>query len=602
VGPHGTCTAGTVSVVAPAPTVEWDEEAISDFRGWPKSCFFDQNRLGFCDLPAVPGGLAYSGIGIYDNFMVGALPTNPFFEIAPDRAHVYHVVSKGDEFFITDRGIYYCPISETNPLKPGSMQFLRFSADQASSVKPVQTSQAILFVNAGLTRIIAIVVNTHSLYVPWASHEVSLYHSHLIKSPVAMAVASDGAQVPEEYVYVLNSDGTIAVGKFDVAKEWAGWLPWSGGGVVKWVASLGDNLLMTTTYTSGGTPVTIAEEFDNTQYLDGAVTLNAVTANMQAGVEPTIESPLVGVATTTMTSYAAAAAAFDGNPLKNKAGSVGVASAVIGYGNRIYIANTPGAQILSRARVTAPLDTPFSEVGSTTFKIEGSHDGVSWITLYTSAATGGTKGEIIDVTTGIAATAWEYFAIDFFGTSAKYAAVARVDFYYLAPGEIHKAPNAGTGALWWLAGGSVDLMDGVRPLGNHQIDASGNVVLLDPSEDLSSATIHAGIAWQSVLEPFVPNAQAGQDVGQRVKRRRIARAAVSVQNSTGFVMSGIAPVSCNRRISPWNAGDDQAIAPPLREQTYSIRTRGRTHDPRLVLTKDVPGPLTVVEVGFEVSV
>lgn len=598
VGPLGTCTAGTVAVVSPLASTQWDEEVFNANRGWPQSCFNDQSRLGFCDIPAVPGGVAYSAIGGYTDFMVGANPSDPFFEIAPDRARVYHVISKGDEFFLTDQGIYYCPISVNNPLKPGSLQFLKFSNDRSSSIKPVQTSQAIVFVNAGLNRVVAIVVNTHSLYVPWQTIETSLYHTHLFNSPIALSVTNDGSQVPEQYVYVLNGDGTMAIGRFDIAKEWAGWVPWNGQGNIGWITSLGQNLVLTTTYPPNSTM--IAEQLDETQYVDGAVTLNAVTTNMKAGSDPKIQTLLSGTAQTNLTDHALAATAFDGNFLKNKAQSVGKDSPTVGYGNRVYL-NIGAPQKLARMRITAPLDAPLSAAGSTTFEIVGSNDGATWNVVYTSGATPGTSNEQIDVTSGIDQTnAYAYWGVDISGSSGKAISVMQVELFYMAPGTVHQSPSGGTGPLWWLAGGSADLIDGVRPLGTHQVDASGNVVLLDPAEDLSSATIMAGLSWQSTLEPFVQHAPGGKNEGQRVKRQKLKRIAVSVQNSTGFVMQGI-NVKCTRRIPPWNVGEDQNLAPPLREGTYSFRTQGRDYDPRVALVKDVPGPITIIEWGVEAT-
>jgi hypothetical protein len=43
------------------------------------------------------------------------------------------------------------------------------------------------------------------------------------------------------------------------------------------------------------------------------------------------------------------------------------------------------------------------------------------------------------------------------------------------------------------------------------------------------------------------------------------------------------------------------VAPPLRNQTYTWRPTGRAYDPRVALVKDVPGPITVVEFGMEVT-
>lgn len=596
VGPNGTCTVQAGStLISPGASVQWDEEAINQNRGWPNSCFFDQNRLGFCDLPAVPSGIVWSRTGVYNDFFVGANPTDPMFEIISNRARIYHVVNKSDEFLITDKGILYIPISASNPLKPGSVQFLQVSSDPASSVKPALTTQAIIFLNASLNRVIAILPKQGSLYIPWSTEETSLYHSDLFKTPIAIAATSATGGFQEQYVHVLNSDGSMAVGKFDVGKEWAGWLPWTSAGVINWISSLGQDLIVTTTYTSAGTPVTIAEKVDYTQYVDGGVAVNAVPAAMQAGTEPTIQMLLGGTAFTNMTDFAAAAAAVDGNFLKNLSQSPGLNSATAGYGNRVWRLVTGGPLKLSRVRITAPLDSPFSANGVTTFRIIGSHDGITWVTTYTSGNTAGVNGEQIDVTSGIdQTTAYEYWGVDVFGTTAKVVAVEQMELFWLAPGTIHKSPSAGTGPLWWLAGGTVDLMDGVMSKGPYTIDTNGNITPVVAGEDMTSATLMAGKGWVATLEPFIAHAQGGQDEGQRMRRRKIARTGVSVLDSTGFTF-------CNRRVSPYNAGDDQTQPPTLRETTHMFRPRGRSYDPRQALVKDMPGPITVLEIGYEVT-
>jgi hypothetical protein len=41
--------------------------------------------------------------------------------------------------------------------------------------------------------------------------------------------------------------------------------------------------------------------------------------------------------------------------------------------------------------------------------------------------------------------------------------------------------------------------------------------------------------------------------------------------------------------------------PPLREECFQFRPRGRTYDPRVQLIKDTPGPLIITEVGIEAA-
>lgn len=594
VGPNGTCTAGTVAVVTPGASGQWDEQVMNANRGWPASCSVDQNRLIFCDIPAVPGGIGWSRIGAYDDFLVGANPSDPMFEIAPNRARVYHVINRMVEFVLTDRGIWYIPISEGNPLKPGSVQFIKMSNDSSSSVRPIETTEGIVFINAGLNRVIAIVAKYGFFAVPWGTIETSPYHSHLFKTPVALAVTTGDGVFQERYVYVLNSDGTMAIGKFDVSREWAGWLPWSGTGAVNWISTLGADVIFTTTYTATAS-VTIAEKLDVTQYLDGGVAINAVPAAMAAGTDPTIQTMLTGTAGTNLTDHAAASAAFDGNTLKNRLASVGKDSPTVGYGNRVYLQPTVGATKLFRIRVTAPLDQPLSAVGATTFNVIGSNDASSWTTVLAGAVTFGLNGEVMDVTNGIDQTnAYLYWGIDISGTSGQAVAVALIEPFYLAAGTVHKSPSLGTGPMWWLAGGQAQVMDGLKTLALHDIDASGNVTAID-AEDLTASTLVAGLGWTATLEPFVPPVQGGADQGQRMKRRRIAKANITVIDSSGFVYAG-------RRIPGWMAGESQDIAPPLREMTYQFRPRGRSYDPREPLTKDTPGPLTIAEIGLEATV
>jgi len=179
--------------------------------------------------------------------------------------------------------------------------------------------------------------------------------------------------------------------------------------------------------------------------------------------------------------------------------------------------------------------------------------------------------------------------------------------------------TSGKGPLYFLAGGSVTLFDGARPMGTYQIDANGNIIAqFNGGENLSSATLVAGQPWTAILEPFIPDAPPGQSVHQRMFKRRVSRMAVYVSNSSGFDMarlfSGpITPTTAadslalgtvmNRcRIPAWNIGDNVEVAPPLREQAYRWRPLGRSYDPRVAVIKQTPGPLTVHEIGLEASV
>jgi hypothetical protein len=178
------------------------------------------------------------------------------------------------------------------------------------------------------------------------------------------------------------------------------------------------------------------------------------------------------------------------------------------------------------------------------------------------------------------------------------------------------APPGGKGPLFSFAGALVTLMDqGQRMMGVYQVDVNGFIVPQRfGGENLAAPTLVAGQAWTSVLEPFVADAPPGQDVGQRMFKRRVARFAAYVSNSTGFLMArlfsgpltrtspALGTIMNTYRVTAWNQDDDATKPPPLREEAQRSRPLGRAFDPRVAIIKDTPGPLTIHEIGTKVTI
>jgi hypothetical protein len=127
-------------------------------------------------------------------------------------------------------------------------------------------------VAAGRTHVESIIATGQNTR-PYVARNVSAYHEHLFVQPTSIGVLAAGGIYIEEYVYVCNSDGTMAVGKADPGKEWVGWVPWSGEGEVIWVSGAGVRLVVTTSYPNGNRLVEIlGEEYP----LDGVCYVNDV--------------------------------------------------------------------------------------------------------------------------------------------------------------------------------------------------------------------------------------------------------------------------------------------------------------------------------------
>lgn len=261
----------------------WDEEVMNGYQGYPGSVFTDQFRVGFADFPnKVQGGISWSAINSPLDLYVGANPGDAMFEIAPGKVRVLYVVPgpESSEFVFCDTRLYYIPISPTNPLKPGSVQFQVLSSDGCAQVQPRITQELILYVNAGGNSVMAILASG-AYYRPFNTKNLSDFHAHLFTNIVAIAVpTADNTFFNERYAYVLNANGSLVVGKYTLdnvttSMPKIGWGPWSGTGVVSWVDAWNGEVHFTSNYFG---IALIYEILDDAQYLDAALAVNALPA------------------------------------------------------------------------------------------------------------------------------------------------------------------------------------------------------------------------------------------------------------------------------------------------------------------------------------
>jgi hypothetical protein len=294
IGPSASSGISGVSTTAPQPIAIWDDEVMNQFRGYPSSVFADQTRLGFANFPSVPAGIAWSALGQPNDLLIGALPSNAIFELAPDNSQVFYVIPgmESSEFVFTDRAIYYIPIGgiQARPLEPGSIQFNKLSDyGVMPNVQPRRAEQSIIYIKAGGVQVGA-VQSPGAYYRPYVVDHVSELHSELFipAAPIVIAVPSGPNQFEEQYIYILRSDHIIVVGHYAMrqgllepgpeGKPAIGWVPWStGGGNTTWISARQADVIFTTDYApTGGPTVSIAERLDAGQYLDGALLVNGL--------------------------------------------------------------------------------------------------------------------------------------------------------------------------------------------------------------------------------------------------------------------------------------------------------------------------------------
>jgi hypothetical protein len=271
------------------PTVEWTEQFMGGYRGWPSRCAYTAGRLCFYGFPQMQEAILWSAVGASDMLWVdpvaatnqpaaGANPDSAILEFEASRPKIVSVVEWGDIFVFSDRGIFEIPLSQA-PLEPGAVMFRRFSNDGVSAIQPVSTQDCIVYINAGLNRC-SVVKATGALTRPYISDDVSESHAPLFTGPIALSIATGDGPYPERYVYVVNADGGIVVGKFTQQRTLIGWVPWTSPWPCKWVTNAGSKVWFTTAYTGSLGLNYILEAEEPLYYLDGMAFLNVMAPGM----------------------------------------------------------------------------------------------------------------------------------------------------------------------------------------------------------------------------------------------------------------------------------------------------------------------------------
>lgn len=274
VGPSSSSAISGSSSIAPSPTLVWDEQFMSGFRGWPRSVSKDRQRLILSNWPQKKNAVFWSAVGVPRDGMIGAEADDAMLEYVGAECQVYHVVGGYDEFALTDRGIFYIPVSVGTPLQPGSVEFRPIFSSEIADIRPVEVTEGLLFVDKSRTGVYAITA-TGQTARPYIANEVNRFHRPLFTGVKSIAASSATKEFQSRQIYVVNEDGSVVVGQFNPDREMIGWFPWSvDGAQVKSVSGSYGKVVMMSRYQFNGGPMNVGEEIDYSLICDCASTFN----------------------------------------------------------------------------------------------------------------------------------------------------------------------------------------------------------------------------------------------------------------------------------------------------------------------------------------
>ena len=245
------------------------EASLSATRGWPKTVTFFESRLVFGGSTEKPQSIWTSKTNDFYNLDNGTGLADEGIFVTLDTAQVNAIngIYAGRHLqVLTTGGEFYSP---TSPKTPGDFVIKRQTPHGSSGLRPVSVDGATLFVDRYGTSIRELLYT----YVEEAynADSISVMAPHLLNTPVDMAAQRGTAADESNYVYVVNTDGTMAVLNSLRSQEVTAWTKWETSGTIENIAVVVDVVYFLVKRTINSTTEYYLEKADPDTYTDSNI-------------------------------------------------------------------------------------------------------------------------------------------------------------------------------------------------------------------------------------------------------------------------------------------------------------------------------------------
>tara|TARA_R110000744_G_scaffold360238_3_gene467705 strand:- start:228 stop:2714 length:2487 start_codon:yes stop_codon:yes gene_type:complete len=218
-----------VTVSGHPPTRNWDEQVFSAVNGFPNAVAFHQQRLFFGGIDNLPDGIQSSKVGLFYNFDVGKGDDNESvqIQIASDEINeIRHLISGKVLEVLTNTSEFYLKASIGKPITPADIEMVRQSTyGSQQKTMPRQYDGGTIYIQNNGKTVREYVYN--SATEEFASAPIAMMSSHLVNGAVDSATINSLSDRDEQFYFITNSDGTLAVYSSQRLQEVAGWMQWN---------------------------------------------------------------------------------------------------------------------------------------------------------------------------------------------------------------------------------------------------------------------------------------------------------------------------------------------------------------------------------------
>lgn len=189
-------------------------DAWSTSYGWPKSCTFHDGRLWFGGSKSLPQTLWASKVGLYFDFDQGQVYDDDAINVTLDTDQVNGIVNLFSQrtLQIFTSGAEFAVFQSSGvAVTPSNIDIRRQTQEGSKKgVRPSVIDGATIFLKFGGNAVMEYLYS--DVEQAYSSNKLTVASSHLIVDPVDMAVDRTNANNEASLLFLVNSDGTMAVG------------------------------------------------------------------------------------------------------------------------------------------------------------------------------------------------------------------------------------------------------------------------------------------------------------------------------------------------------------------------------------------------------
>jgi hypothetical protein len=250
------------------PGVSRAEDVWSVARGWPQTATFHEARLWLGGTTFRPSTIWGSKVNFFFDFNSGKARDDEGIGVTLDTDQVnavtalfsnrtLQVFTSGGEFSVN-----------TSPITPSNIALLPQTSYGTKKVRPVTIDGLTLFIQRTGKAL------RNFFFVDEAkahdSSSVSVLASHLINDPIELAASRGTSSVDSNYVYIVNTDGSMTVFNTMASEDVNGFTNWLTDGEIVSATVVDDILYMYVKRTIGGVDTYFLEREDPTLTTDSS--------------------------------------------------------------------------------------------------------------------------------------------------------------------------------------------------------------------------------------------------------------------------------------------------------------------------------------------